>query len=190
MTILHNTHSAYPDLAPQRSVENRDDWDIEVSDLVPPGHVARFRLKVRSGATKLGRVTFDLPIECAATTDAPIGIVGIAVDDGVEGDSRGNTDGIAQCGERIELYVTLRNRGPSLEIEATLESRDPTVRVLYNATSRYGSIPRNGRAANADDWDLDIAADLKAKHRVAMVLTVRTENKTVRVPFELVVRCP
>ena len=63
-----------------------------------------------------------VPFGSSFTTQAPVPdpgvpvLVSVRVDDGPShdgtgNDSKGNNDGVAQCGETIELYVTVRNDG-------------------------------------------------------------------------------
>ena len=59
------------------------------------------------------------------------------------GDSRGDADGVAECGEAVEAFTTLTNQGLALAgVSATLTSADPYVTVLWNTASR---LPRPGR---------------------------------------------
>jgi SpoIID/LytB domain protein len=189
VTIRHNRVSAYPDLDANGSATNRDDWDLSVAEVVPDGHTARFRLVVRSGGRIVGKVRAQFPVECPETAGLPYRVAGLSIDDGVRGDSVGNGDGIANCGETIELSVGVEGVPETAAVASTLSSGDPAARILYNRASPMHS-PTRGRFENVDDWDLAIAESLPARHRIAMVLEITVDGEPTRVPFALVTRCP
>ena len=60
------------------------------------------------------------------------------VDDDIVGNSSGNDNGVADCGENIELYVDLHNQGSQAAtgMNATISTNDPYVGWLYNTSSR------------------------------------------------------
>ena len=116
----------------------------------------------------------------------------VTVDDGVRGDSIGNLDRIAQCGETIELYVALRNdaavtmRG----LAATLTVTDSRIRLLYNARSRLPDIAPGGTAENSDDWDLRISPNTPDGHAAQLQLDVAAANgEGWRLTVPVQIRC-
>ena len=121
-----------------------------------------------------------------STPAARWSLAGLTLDDDTAGDSRGNGDGVAQCGETVEAFTTLANQGlPLAGVAATLTSADPYVTIRWNTTSGFPDLaagasadntrrlgPRHRRrgpagytahlslrvtAANGGPWDLDVA---------------------------------
>ncbi|MFQ5517284.1 MAG: PQQ-dependent sugar dehydrogenase, partial [Acidimicrobiia bacterium] len=96
------------------------------------------------------------------------------VDDGVNGDSVGNGDGYAQCGETIELYVDLRNTGTGTlsGINAVLVIDSPNLDLLYNAGSDFPDAAPGSSVASIDDWDLAVDPDIVGNPVVELQLIV------------------
>ena len=89
----------------------------------------------------------------------PVALTGLTLDDDTAGDSFGDADGVAECGEVVEVFTTLTNQGPALAgLSATLTSADPYVSILWNTSSAYPDLAAGAAADNASDWDLGIAA--------------------------------
>ena len=88
------------------------------------------------------------------------------VDDGTGNDSRGNNNGIAECGETIELYATVANDGEGTlsSLAARLDVSDPFVTRLYNRRSSYPSLDPGESGENSRYWDLRIAPDVPGGH--------------------------
>ena len=108
-----------------------------------------------------------VPILCPGSEPPPPAglpvVVSYRVDDGPShdgtgNDSKGNNDGLAQCGETIELYRTIRNDGEGTltGIRATLREPDPYVRLLYNTSSAYPNLPVGASVENPRDWDFEV----------------------------------
>lgn len=107
----------------------------------------------------------------------PVSLAGISVDDDALGDSAGDGDGQAECGEAVELLTTLGNQGDALRsVSATLSSADPYVTILWNRSSAFPDLPAGGRAANLDDWDLAVSAEAPAGHVARLTLRVTAAN--------------
>ena len=114
-------------------------------------------------------------LRAADNGNAPPGIVNFEayrVDDGPEhdgtgNDSKGNNDGLAQCGETIEFYVTVGNTGESTltSLSGKLSESDPYVSLLYNSSSSYPNIAPGAAAENPRDWDLRISSDTPGGHQ-------------------------
>ncbi len=83
------------------------------------------------------------------------------IDDDSLNESSGNNNGIAECGETIETFVTLRNQGGTTAsgVNATISTGSPNVTILFNTSSAYPDIPGGGTAANTNDFDLKIDAN-------------------------------
>ena len=176
----------------------------------PPGSIVRFTGLVggdqvsvdvtgrwlRRFGLKSGQVTAVSPNLPGG--DEPEGpkVVSVRVDDGPShdgtgNDSKGNNDGAAQCGETIELYVTLRNDGGTTltSLSATLSETDPDLQLLYNTSST--SFPNIGVGASAEnprDWDLRIAPDT-ASHNFTFTLTITADQGTWQQQAAIAITC-
>ena len=108
----------------------------------------------------------------------PLVSSGHRVDDDDVDHSLGNGDGIADCGETVELYVALRNEGSSTAegVAVEISSSDPKVSILYNQGSGYGDIPAAGTAVNTDDFDVAVAPDLPWGYRARFDLVATATN--------------
>lgn len=80
------------------------------------------------------------------------------IDDNTIGDSSGNNNGIADCGEKIETFVTLKNQGNTTAtgVSAVISTGSPYVTFLFNTGSTYPDIPGGGTGANLNDFDFQI----------------------------------
>jgi hypothetical protein len=178
LTLRYNATAGYV-ASGSGSAENDNDWDIRIDPTVPDGLsvIMALEVTVAGGATET--LSFPLVVSCPGAEPAqPIAVSSVTVDDGIRGDSVGNNDRFAQCGETIELYVVLSNRG-SIQldgVEATFTTTDPYLTLLFNATSPYGDIPADGTAENSNDWDLRISATTPDGHTASFQLTVVTAS--------------
>ena len=126
-----------------------------------------------------------------------LAVTGYRVDDGPShdgtgNDSKGNNDGLAQCGETIELYVSVRNdTGAALTgISAALAESDPYVRILYNTAASYPDLDPAATAENPRDWDLRIAADTPNGHTMTLTLTYTTnQTQPIAHPITIPTTC-
>ena len=110
-------------------------------------------------------------------TVGPATLAGIRVDDDTVEDSRGNGDGLAQCGESVELYTALANQGGDLRsVTATLSSADPYVSVLWNRSSAFPDLPAGGSGANLDDWDLAISSQAPDAYTAHLTLQASAQG--------------
>lgn len=100
------------------------------------------------------------------------------IDDDAFGDSNGNDNGIVNCGETIELYVSLRNQGSTTAtgVSATISESDPYVDFLFNTSSSYPDIPAGGIGTNYDDFDIRVSDSTPHNHMVHFSLNVTASN--------------
>jgi SpoIID/LytB domain protein len=118
----------------------------------------------------------------------PVTLAALSIDDDATGDSLGNGDGVAQCGEVIEVFTTITNQGlPLDQVAATLSSADPYVSIVWNNTSPFPDLAAGASAANEADWDLAIAPDTPAGHTATLDMRVTSANGG---PWDLAVRLP
>ncbi|MFH1329918.1 MAG: SpoIID/LytB domain-containing protein [Actinomycetota bacterium] len=118
----------------------------------------------------------------------PVVLAGLTLDDDAAGDSRGNGDGVAWCGETVEAFTTITNQGLALTgVAATLTSADPYVTILWNTSSGYPDLAAGASAVNAADWDLALAAETPPAYTAHLDLQVTAVNGG---PWDLDVALP
>jgi hypothetical protein len=128
---------------------------------------------------------FPIPFDGYAIDDVQINtLVGPlkyqthTVNDDDLGDSRGDDDSITECGETIELFVTLTNQGSitATLVTATLSTLDPYATFLFNNASSYPDIPSGGSGDNVNDYDLMISSQAPDGHSIPFVLDITASN--------------
>ena len=94
------------------------------------------------------------------------------VDDDNVGDSSGNSNGVANPGEFIELPVALHNYGTSSasNVVATISTIDPYV-TITDGTETFGTIASGATVWSAEDFDFIVAPNTPAGHVIAFDLT-------------------
>ena len=190
--LLYNASSRYPDVAAGSIEENRFDWDLRVSPDAPSGHEFSFTIRLTADEGGPWDVLVTVPIACASP-GVP-GLESVRVDDGPShdgtgNDSTGNNDGIAQCGETIELYVSIRNDGesPLTGLSGELIETDPLVRLLYNASSRYPDLAAGSIEENRFDWDLRVSPDAPSGHEFSFTIRLAADQGG---PWDVLVTVP
>jgi hypothetical protein len=115
-------------------------------------------------------------------TTAPAGSVGPLIynDHAVDDDastSNGDDDGIVECGETIELNVTLKNQGTATatEVVATLSTSDPYVTITDSVES-FPDIPGGGTSQDIDDYDFQVADNVPAGDAIRFHLGIKTSG--------------
>jgi hypothetical protein len=100
------------------------------------------------------------------------------VDDDTLDNSNGNGNGIADCGETIELYVDLLNQGldPATSVDATISTSDPFVTFLFNTGSPYPDISGGGTGTNTSDYDLTLDAGAPHGRVITFNLDITASN--------------
>lgn len=100
------------------------------------------------------------------------------VDDDDNGQSSGDGDGIVECGETVELYVTLRNLGDGTAtgVNAIISTGDPYVTWLYNTDSAYPDIPGEGTGTNSNDFDFAVDPNAPDGHAIQFDLNIDSPN--------------
>ena len=187
VSLLYNASASYPDIGPGTPRENPRDWDLLISPDAPGGHQFAFILRFIAAGGGPWDVDVTVPVGCTELPDpgnpgVPV-YVSYRVDDGpghdgTGNDSKGNDDGVAQCGETIELYVTLVNGGDVAltGVSALLIESDPYVSLLYNASASYPDIGPGTPRENPRDWDLLISPDAPGGHQFAFILRVGADG--------------
>jgi hypothetical protein len=103
---------------------------------------------------------------------------GHIVNDDDFGHSDGNGDGVVDCGESVELYVTLYNREIETAIRATvaITSNDPYITFTHNVTSVYADIPGGATGTNVDAFDFSVAPDAAHTHHIHFDLDIAASS--------------
>ncbi len=179
VSLLYNTSSGYPSLGAGVSGENPLDWDLRISPDTPDGHLFVFTVTYTAAGGGSWPIEVTIPIACGSSSDPGVPVlVSYGVDDGpfhdgTGNDSQGNNDGLAQCGETIELYVTVRNDGELAltGLSGTLAESDAFVSLLYNTSSGYPSLGAGVSGENPLDWDLRISPDTPDGHLFVFTVT-------------------
>ena len=100
------------------------------------------------------------------------------VDDDTSDQSNGDNDGIVDCGETIELYVTLYNQGSDTAtgVNAAISTSDSHVTWLHNTSSSYPDIAGGGTGTNTDDFDFEVDPDTPDGHVIHFDLDITASN--------------
>ncbi len=164
------------------SGEYAEGTSVELTAQPGDGHVFDHWSGNLSGSTNPQTLTMDVDRSATAhfaTSDVgPVVYDGLIVDDDQQDDSNGNGDGIADCGELIELYVDLRNQGGQAVtgVNATLSTDDPYVSWVYSPVSSYPDLPSGGTGRNSSDFDLALEANMPAGHSILFDVAVTAAN--------------
>ena len=192
VTLLYNASSGYPDVAAGSIQENRLDWDLRVSPDAPSGHEFSFTIRLTADEGGPWDILVTVPIGCASP-GVPV-LESVRVDDGPShdgtgNDSTGNNDGIAQCEETIELYVSIRNDGelPLTGLSGELIETDPLVTLLYNASSGYPDVAAGSIQENRLDWDLRVSPDAPSGHEFSFTIRLTADEGG---PWDILVTVP
>jgi SpoIID/LytB domain protein len=144
------------------------------------GHLALQSMQViRAGSPLPTTPACPQPGDDGTPTDTggPVVLAGFTVDDDNDGDSRGNGNGVVECGEVIEVFTQIANQGEALTgLHATLVSNDRLVAIRWNTSSTFPDLAAAGAASNRDDWDLTIAAATPARHQASLTMRVYAAN--------------
>ena len=153
----------------------------------PGGHEFSFILRVTAAGGGSWDIPVVIPLDCGEPPNPdepgePV-LVDFRVDDGpthdgTGNDSQGNDDGIAQCGELIEVYVRIRNVGETAltGLSAVLVETDDGFDLLYNTSSAYPNLAGGADAENPRDWDLKVGDDVADDHEFSFVLRVAADG--------------
>ena len=100
------------------------------------------------------------------------------IDDDNTGDSSGDGDGIAECGESIELFVDLLNQGADSAsgVSASISTSDTYVTLTSNTTSSFPDIAGSGTSTNNDDYEFSLAANTPDNHVITFDLDITASN--------------
>ncbi len=107
----------------------------------------------------------------------PLVLASLSIDDDNIEDSAGNGDGIAACGEDIEVYTTFRNEGESvIDLKATISTRDPYLGIMWNIGSAMDDITAGALGTHSGDWDFRISPHAPDGYAATFQVTVEADN--------------
>jgi hypothetical protein len=136
--------------------------------------------------------TWSFTTEATTTPVGPLVYGGHLVDDDANDQSSGNGNGVADCGETVELWVDLLNQGSerATTVVGTLSTDDPYVRWAANSKSGYPNVLPGAIRRNYNDFELLVAPDTPDGHVVQFQMNVTAAEGGPWVSsFDLVVAC-
>jgi len=132
----------------------------------------RWRFSTDSSYHDWGWWVDDVRIYTCSETPS-LAYAGYIVDDDMIGDSAGNGDGVANCGETIELMVDLENLGTASAtgVSATLTSVDNhIVGAPYSGVSDYPDIIESGIEQNTSPYLFTLEASIPYGYTIPFTL--------------------
>jgi hypothetical protein len=189
ISFLYNTSSPYVDIGVGETRANTDDFEFYISSSCPYGHVATFNLNIT--ATE-GSWSSSFTVTIYRNGNPSLRYDSFVIDDDNLGNSVGNSDGIAEPGETIELYVNIRNSGTLIahSVTATISTSDPYATFLYNTSSTYGDIDTDQVRTNSDDFDIRISQTCPNGHLMTFNLNMTASEGSWSDSFTLMVGRP
>ena len=187
--------------AVERSSDGMSDWtqigtvntDVTSFSDTTVAPVSAYYYRVRAyndvGASEYSNVASAL---------TPMSIVGPllyddqVIDDDRRGASDGNTSGVVDCGETIELEVSLMNLGSTAVtgIVADLSVTDPYVVWTGNMASIYPLIEGLDSEFNRDEFEFELAEDAPHGHLLHFDLGMAADNwGPGSIGFDIAVSC-
>jgi len=149
------------------------------------------------GSFKLTVVAFDcVPYQATVNLTAaspPVLSAGTpAIDDDASGGTSGNSNGIVDAGETVDLMIPLRNNGGSSApaVTGTLTTTDPEITIPGPSCS-YGTLGAGGTASPSSGFRVQVLSDAGDQREVPFDLVLFDSNgRTYRTRFQLVIRGP
>jgi len=173
-----------PDITITDANENFDDlnigdlawthyaYDFDISPSCPD-KIVTFNLLI-SATEGSWNSSFSISITGAGTPQ--LVFTGYIIDDDQSGESYGDSDGLAEPGESIELPVLISNigDGPANNVHGVLSTNDPDI-ILTDEFENFGDINENSDAWTANDFDFDISESCPEKD-VVFTLTLEGDE--------------
>ncbi len=133
--------------------------------------------------TKHDHIPFQTNIDVIQTSNF-INVHEINIDDDNSGTSAGNSDGLINPGEEIELQVSLKNFGTtqSNSVSATISTNSSSVTITDSYES-YGNIAAGNSTFSSDDFDLTIADDALGGEEVRLEIVITDANRNEYIDY-------
>jgi hypothetical protein len=121
---------------------------------------------------------WSFTVDTSTPVVGPLTFDTYSADDDDLGDSSGNGNAVVDCGETIELLVTLFNEGTdtATEVNATISESDSYVAFVNNTSSGYPDIPGTGTGTNTDDYDFTVDPGTPDAHVIHFDLDITASN--------------
>jgi len=154
---------------------------LAISPAAPVGHAIAFHAVI--GEEHGGSWEGDFEISVGLYGPA-LRVASFVIDDDMEQQSQGNSDGLVQLGEQTELRVTLRNDGDAgaSGVQAVITTQDPYV-VISDESELYPGIPAGGSASCDADFDLSVIAGCPDGHVARLNLQITDDAGHVWTDF-------
>ena len=100
-----------------------------------------------------------------------------SIDDDTIGSSNGDGDGVAECGESIELNITLKNQGGATAtgVSASLSESDSYI-TISDSSEDFPDIPGGGTGEDENDYDFDVASHTPNGRVITFDLDITASN--------------
>ncbi len=110
--------------------------------------------------------------------DLFLGVFEIEIDDDNSGTSSGNSDGLINPGEEIELNVSLKNYGAvtAYSVSSTISSSSAGIQISDGSES-YGTIASGSSAYSSDDFDLNISNNILGGSTLEIDVTITGNDR-------------
>jgi hypothetical protein len=168
--IIDNSESTTPDTVAETSGNSVNYTNLAEGDWYL--HVRAKDGSGRWGAADHYHICIDTPLV------GPVVYNGQTVDDDSSGGSSGDGDGIAECGETVELFVNLLNQGTdaATSVSATISEGDPYVGLTSNTSSSYSDMVGGANANNLDDFEFSVDPNTPHGHVVSFDLDITSAS--------------
>ncbi len=140
--------------------------------------------------TAENHLPYESTISVTSASGAHLSAATVTIDDDALGLSDGNSNGLAEAGETIQLSMLVRNEGPSAApaVTATLITTDPLV-MLLDDTEYLSDINGTSQAQFDTLFALQLSADCENEYETELTVqfedpltrTVWTDDYTLRV---------
>jgi hypothetical protein len=130
-------------------------------------------------------------IPVASAAGVTLLVESVTIDDDGAGASSGNSDGLVDAGETIEMPVALRNEGPLLAdgISAILRCGDPHV-TLADSSGGYADIPPGQVASPVWGFVFEVEPSAPDGHVIGFDLEITSADTVVSRHFGVDVQAP
>ena len=130
-------------------------------------------------------------IQVASSSGPLLVVTDLEIDDDQAGGSIGNSDGLIDAGETVEIRITLGNIGQGTAVGASgvLRSDDSSV-VILDSVVAYGDLPPGGEVTPSWSYTANVAASVVDGHVARVDLGIAYADTSVERHMELTIAAP
>jgi hypothetical protein len=153
-----------------------------------PDSVGSFKVTV----TAFDCVPYQASVTLTAATPPVMSALNPVIDDDSSGGTSGNSNGIIEAGETVDVKIPVKNNGGSSapSLTATLSTSDPKVSIT-NANCTYGTLAAGATSTPATGFRFHLDASAADQREVAFVLMLHdSNNRSYRSNLQFVMRAP